>query len=85
MYSLSNLSESFQTFYTLPYLLPSMIFFEIAVPNISITDYLYFLPLILSQDFNQLPPLSKGTAKIHIFSVPQNFWVKKFMLFLCQI
>ena len=44
-----------------------MIFFEIAVPNISITDYLNFLPLILSQDFNQLPPLSKGTAKIHIF------------------
>jgi len=50
-----------------------MIVFEIAVPNISITDYLNFLPLILSQDFNQLTPLSKGTAKIHIFWIlPKN-------------
>ena len=53
-----------------------MIVFEIAVPNIiTITDYLnFFLPLYLSQDFNELsPPLSEGTAKIHIFSNMQNF------------
>lgn len=52
---------------------PSMISFEIAVPNISITDYLISLPLILSQDFNQLTPFFKGTAKIHIFLFLPNF------------
>ena len=57
--------------------MPSMIVFEIAVPNnfTTITDYLnFFLPLYLSQDFNELiTPLSEGTAKVVIFSNMQNF------------
>jgi hypothetical protein len=51
-----------------------MIFFEIAVPNISITDYLYFLPLILSQDFNQLPPsLERDCKDTHLFRFTKFF------------
>ena len=52
---------------------PSMISFEIAVPNISITDYLISLPLILSQDFNQLTPFSKGLQRYTSFLFCQIF------------
>ena len=50
--------------------MPSMIVFEIAVPNIiTITDYLnFFLPLYLSQDFNELtPPFGRDCKGSNLF------------------
>ena len=52
--------------------MPSMIVFEIAVPNnfTTITDYLnFFLPLYLSQDFNELisPPSGRDCKGSNLF------------------
>ena len=53
--------------------MPSMIVFEIAVPNITITDYLNFFYLFISLKISMnSPPLSEGTAKVVIFSYSQN-------------
>ena len=52
---------------------PSMISFEIAVPNISITDYLNFFTSYSLSRFQSTNPFFKGTAKIHIFLFLPNF------------
>ena len=47
--------------------------FEIVVPNILYYRLSFSLPLILSQDFNQLTPFSKGLQRYTSFRICQIF------------
>ena len=54
--------------------------FEIVVPNILYYRLSFSLPLILSQDFNQLPLLQRDCKDTHLFEYAkylQEFFKKK--------